>query len=1519
MTDRSPGPEAGLRRIDVPVLIDSAGTVWVPGMLDTTLRHGGRVVLAESPPAGLPERLAAALHATAAGLARPGGATTLTFLADLARGELRYLESTPHLPPEHALLEATTGLDLAARALHLSRGGLLKGEPPAARGHAVQVCLQARDPEAGFAPSPGRVETLRLPAGAGLRADPEIAEGEEPGAAGDLALVRLTAHGGGRPEALDRLQRGLAGTVATVRGGATDKAFLAEVLDRLVLGAAADPDWLDRLVERGEHLPRRGAEAALLEAAIAGYEAELDGARARFLAAGARGRLEVPAMPTVSAILARQERARTERRLPAPEGCLSPKGEFEHRPQPDPAEPISGASGYGLELAYRRERYRFHLLCLAPGRYRVEVDGCRFEVQVGPRSRSGRRLAWGRRRWQVRADAQGDGLLVEVDGIPHRIARAAAGAPALPAALPAGPRLRFTAPAPGAGRGEGLAEVLRLLLGYDFAPRLVEAQLAVAGAAPGREEEAILHAFADLAALFRPPLAEDARHGAEESLFTYLRHLDAGGEGLPPSFLERLRRALAHYGVASLARSPELEEALFRIAVSHRRAAERVPPVLALLERYLERGDLTGAPGATHPPVLRDLLDRIIAATQGREPAVHDLAREVRYRGFDRPLLRAVYERIYAAAEADLARLAAHPAPPAEERAARIRSLVECTQPLHRLLAQRFAASGTSLRRSILEVMLRRYYRIHPLTEVAVTDDAGRTFITGDYEHRGARVRVLATYAAHARLAEAVTAVCRRLLALPRDGREVAIDLYLWHPGEALDPERAASELAAQLARPDFPTGLRRVAVSLSGPAPADVVEHFTFRPEPPGAAGGEGGGYAEDRLQRGLHPMMAQRLQIWRLKNFLLERLPAPEGVYLFHGVAEGNPRDERLFALAEVRDLTPVRDAAGLVVQLPQLEHTLMEALAGIRRFQSRRPRGERLQWNRVLLYAWPPIDLQPAELQGLLRLLGPLAQGLGLEKVAVRCRIPDREGGELREWVLEISNPGEGGMVLRFRKPAATPIKPLREYAQKVVELRRRGLIYPYEMIKRLAPPRQATPLDLPAGDFVEHDLDAAGRLVPVDRPYGGNTAALVVGVVRSYTERYPEGMARVLLLSDPSRGIDGMGEPEHRRVEAALELAAALAVPLEWFALAGSGAGGSGETTAAGAAGVARVLRRVLRFTAAGGEINLVVPGLNAGAQTAWNAAATLRLRTRGILIMTPEGSMVLSAGAEDAAAEDQAAGGYERTMGPNGQAQYFARDLGEACRTLLAHYEHTYVAPGERFPRPVPTHDPRDRDVRGFPHGGALATVGDVLAAVADPERRQPFEIRRVMAAIADQYHPPLERWYGMRDAEAAVVWETCLGGHPVCLLAFEAKPLPRLGAVPVEEPAWAGGALPPLAAKKVARAIDAASGNRPLVVLANLAGLDASPEALRGGQLEYAAEIARALVEFRGPIVVCVLVPPPDGAFLSQARALNEEIEVVPLGLPERLRPDLIEAVERGIERVASALRQAEAPVASVP
>ena len=307
------------------------------------------------------------------------------------------------------------------------------------------------------------------------------------------------------------------------------------------------------------------------------------------------------------------------------------------------------------------------------------------------------------------------------------------------------------------------------------------------------------------------------------------------------------------------------------------------------------------------------------------------------------------------------------------------------------------------------------------------------------------------------------------------------------------------------------------------------------------------------------------------------------------------------------------------------------------------------------------------------------------------------------------------------------------------------------------------------------------------MPVERPPGSNTANLVLGTVSTPTARYPEGMRRVVLIGDPTRALGAIAEPECRRVLAALELARELSAPVEWFAVS-AGAKIAMDSGTENMDWISRVLRGLIEFTQEGGEINVVVTGINVGAQPYWNAESTMLMHTKGILVMTPDSAMVLTGKQSldysgGVSAEDNfGIGGYDRIMGPNGQAQYWAPDLSGAVDVLLAHYAHTYRAPGERFPRPAPTTDPVDRDVRDAPHaGGEFTRVGEIFDRATNPERKKPFDIRSVLRAVADADHPPLERWVDMLDAENVVVYDAHLGGHPVALLGIESRPLPRRG------------------------------------------------------------------------------------------------------------------------------------------
>lgn len=407
--------------------------------------------------------------------------------------------------------------------------------------------------------------------------------------------------------------------------------------------------------------------------------------------------------------------------------------------------------------------------------------------------------------------------------------------------------------------------------------------------------------------------------------------------------------------------------------------------------------------------------------------------------------------------------------------------------------------------------------------------------------------------------------------------------------------------------------------------------------------------------------------------------------------------------------------------------------------------------------------------------------------------------------------------------------------------------------------------------------------------VDRAPGRNTAGIVAGVVATPTTRYPEGITRVVLLGDPTRALGSIAEPECRRIIGTLDLAASMDVPVEWFALS-AGARIAMDSGTENMDWISRVLRRIIEFTQGGREVNVIVTGINVGAQPYWNAEATMLMHTKGILVMTPESAMVLTGKqaleySGGVSAEDNfGIGGYDRIMGPNGQAQYWAPDLAGACTLLFRHYEHAYRGPGERCPRRASTTDPVDRDIRPYPHrveGCEFTTVGDIFSDRTNPDRKKPFDIRTLMQATIDQDLEPLERWADMQDAEGVVVFDAHLGGWAVTLLGIESRPLSRYGPLPADGPdQWTAGTLFPLSSKKVARAINAASGNRPLAVLANLSGFDGSPESLRRCQLEYGAEIGRAIVNFVGPIVFCVVSRYHGGAFVVFSAALHDNLQV---------------------------------------
>jgi len=245
------------RHVEVQVLADSAGTVWIVGERECSIQRRHQKIIEEAPSPlverilALRERLvqAAASAASAIGYLNAG---TVEFLAD-ETGRFWFLEMNTRLQVEHPVTECTTGLDLVALQLQIAAGRTLPATPPPARGHAIEARLYAEDPAADWQPQSGTLHSFALagepaefragpvPAGltaAGpglaslvpplLRVDSGVVAGSQVGVFYDPMLAKVIAWAADREQAATVLATTLAS--ARIHGLTTNRDLLVRVL-----------------------------------------------------------------------------------------------------------------------------------------------------------------------------------------------------------------------------------------------------------------------------------------------------------------------------------------------------------------------------------------------------------------------------------------------------------------------------------------------------------------------------------------------------------------------------------------------------------------------------------------------------------------------------------------------------------------------------------------------------------------------------------------------------------------------------------------------------------------------------------------------------------------------------------------------------------------------------------------------------------------------------------------------------------------------------------------------------------------------------------------------------------------------------------------------------------------------------------------------------------------------------------------------------------------------------------------
>ena len=244
------------RHVEIQILGDRHGRVVSLGERECSLQRRHQKVVEEAPsPAVDPDlrRRMGEAAVRAAAAVNYVGAGTVEFLLD-PEGAFHFLEMNTRIQVEHPVTELVTGVDIVAAQLDIAAGeplpqAVANGIEP--RGHAVEVRLYAEDPFRGFAPSPGKIELLRLPEGPGVRNDCGVHEGAEVTIHYDPMLAKLIVWGRDRAQALARLRRALAET--RVEGIRTNLALFELLLeDEDFLAGNMDISMLDRKLENGE-------------------------------------------------------------------------------------------------------------------------------------------------------------------------------------------------------------------------------------------------------------------------------------------------------------------------------------------------------------------------------------------------------------------------------------------------------------------------------------------------------------------------------------------------------------------------------------------------------------------------------------------------------------------------------------------------------------------------------------------------------------------------------------------------------------------------------------------------------------------------------------------------------------------------------------------------------------------------------------------------------------------------------------------------------------------------------------------------------------------------------------------------------------------------------------------------------------------------------------------------------------------------------------------------------------------
>ncbi|MFP4508739.1 MAG: biotin carboxylase N-terminal domain-containing protein, partial [Spirochaetaceae bacterium] len=1316
------------RHLEVQCIADRHGTVATFGVRDCSVQRKNQKIIEETPPPNVREDLVPEMEAAAARLLETAaytGAGTVEFLYDLDRSEYYFMEVNTRLQVEHCVTEELYGIDLVKGQIDVALGNRIYSRSVEPVGHVMEVRLNAEDPDREFTPAPGYVSAFKPPAGPGIRVDSGVEQGSTIPAVFDSMIAKIIAKGPSRAAAIARLERALRELRVRIESGTTNRSFLLALLaNQEVRSGAVHTRCVEQMLADRKHASG-GADAiyAIFSCAVEHYLNE--------------------SQEDLSNFNQQLSTAGNPRDVRGSEGKVCTLKYMDH-----PYELLVKAVGtneFHIEVSDTIHRITYlkrdHEALLLAGSRRLnvqtvergdsiqcEIDGQPYLVEVessgavkapspsivlsvpttvGQSVQKGDvLLSLEAMKMEMIVDAPESGVIREILVKPGE--QVAAGQVLLQLE-PEGKTgsetadtepLRFEGPTRIEEDERIRREFIGLFLGYDYSADVLKrgpALLRTAGDGANTRHPAwdvldIMEAYVALGNLFgdRKGMAEGfARPApyAELLIHYYKRHLDRE-RGMPDDFLESLNRALKHYVRDEFGGLDKERSTLLRMFRSN---AIRDVKQKLLRDALFVLEDIGLPPDS--PDKTGNLLDETAVLCGMQARALGDAAIHARYQLIDRQYLQSLKEERHEQVGRAIELIER-----AGDRSGVIQGIMtQITDSGHNINAElvRTIVEEEKPRRSIVtEMLARRFNRDRTVSSLRIADRAVEGIadwaIVEASDARGRFVQALAvgTSASAGRIGE----ILKTTEEITRDRAVGTTVELLWlidgrHGG--VDPEAVFSSVS----------GSQSQVVSASVGILHDegtTYGNFTL---------GEDGRLEKDTHRGPFNPLRYRELRVERLVNFKYSVAYAGEFVTLLDAECLTNSHDQRLFALVEVPSSKFERDETGQIKRMVAFENVFMEAVYAMRAEQAKRAR--RLQWNRIIVHMRSVVDARLEDIRLYARALSTRAADLGLEKFVLYNRRLSQRDRSPQEVEMLFENISGRNFSLRGRVPSRELLKPIDTYTAKVVRARQRGTVYPYELIKLFTRTGIQISESFPRGDFEEFDIaveNGTTRAVSVrGRPYGQSESNIVFGIITSWPDSMPEGVARVLILSDTTSDMGSLSEAECRRINAALDLAEQRSLPVEWIPVS-AGARIDMNSGTENLDWTADTLKRIITFTQNGGEINIIVSGINVGAQSYWNAEATMLMHTRGLLIMTEDASMLLTGKraldfSGSVSAEDNVGiGGVERIMEPNGQAQIAVRDLFGAYEVLFRHYEISYVQPGARFPERRTSSDPTDRNV-----------------------------------------------------------------------------------------------------------------------------------------------------------------------------------------------------------------------------